>query len=88
MKELYVRFLPHWHPQDRWLFVTWRLAGSQPHLPELLTKDLPEAKRFALLDQEADRATTGPRWLADPRIARLVAEKITSGAGNLYELAA
>ena len=26
----YERRLPHWHPEDAWLFITWRLAGSLP----------------------------------------------------------
>ena len=83
-----MRFLPHWHPQDKWIFITWRLAGSQPQIPDMLTADLPEGKRFALLDQEADRATTGPLWLTDPRIAQVVQDKILSGAPELYDLAA
>ena len=86
MKERYVRFLPHWHPKDRWIFVTWRLAGSPP--PNQLREGIPEGKRFAMLDQEADRATTGPLWLKDPRIADVVQNKIISFAGTLYALAA
>ena len=88
MKELYVRFLPHWHPQDKWIFITWRLAGSQPRNPAILRPDLPEGKRFALLDREADRATTGPLWLSDPRIAQVVQDKIIAGAPSLFDLAA
>ena|ERR1035441_1483902 len=88
MKELYGRFLPHWHPKDRWIFITWRLASSQPRIPQILTADLPEGKRFALLDQEADRATAGPLWLTDPRVAQVVKDRITEGAVDLYELAA
>ena len=26
----YQRHLPHWQPEEAWLFVTWRLAGSLP----------------------------------------------------------
>ena len=87
-RTLHSRFLPHWQPRDNWIFITWRLAGSRPSIPEVLTADLPEGKRFALLDQEADRATSGPLWLADPRIARVVQDKIISGTPDLYDLAA
>jgi hypothetical protein len=26
----YERQLPHWQPEEAWLFVSWRLAGSLP----------------------------------------------------------
>jgi putative transposase len=88
MKEIYERFLPHWHPQDKWLSITWRLAGSQPRIPAILSAELPEGKRFGLLDQESDRATTGPLWLANPGIARIVRDKIISLSSTFYDLAA
>lgn len=88
MKEYYIRFLPHWHPEQKWVFVTWKLAGSVPQNPAILTKDLPEGKRFALLDAEADRAVTGPLWLKDPRVAQIVADGIIELSKTLYGLAA
>jgi REP element-mobilizing transposase RayT len=30
VKEYHERVVPHWHPTDRWLFITWRLAGTLP----------------------------------------------------------
>jgi putative transposase len=86
MDELYTRKLPHWLPSDTWVFVTWRLAGSEPRIP--LPKGLTDGEIFALRDAEADRAATGPLWLADPRIALVVQQKITSLADSLYDLAA
>ena len=32
------RHLPHWVPEDATVFVTWRLAGSEPIHPEFLVK--------------------------------------------------
>jgi REP element-mobilizing transposase RayT len=49
---------------------------------------MPAGLRFALLDDEADRAATGPTWLADPRVARLVQDKIIDYSDSLYDLAA
>ncbi|MFN7936091.1 MAG: transposase [Bryobacteraceae bacterium] len=51
----------------------------------MLTRD-----SFARWDLELGRAATGPRWLADARVADLVAETIRYGAEvlELYELRA
>jgi REP element-mobilizing transposase RayT len=59
----YRRKLPHFHPRDACLFVTWRLSGSVPGKP-------------------------GPLWLADPRIAELVANAMLIGEAerHFYEL--
>jgi putative transposase len=86
--EFYVRKLPHWQPADTWVFVTWRLAGSAPRVPATLTRGLSDGQRFALPDAEADRAASGPIWLADPRVAQLVRDKIIHLDGSVYELAA
>lgn len=86
MDEPYVRKLPHWLPADAWVFITWRLAGSEPRLPG--TRGLTDGQIFALRDYEADRAATGPIWLTDARIAGLVREKIISLAEQFYKLSA
>jgi len=59
----YRRHLPHWHPDDAWLFVTWCLAGSLTTRP---------AQEFLAQDRELDRATSGPAWLKDPQVAAMV----------------
>lgn len=85
MKEYHERVLPHWHPTDRWLFITWKLAGTHPKpAPPALT----EGQRFAFIDQELDKATNGPLWLADPRIADVVANTVLAGDPDLYNLSA
>jgi REP element-mobilizing transposase RayT len=79
----YERHLPHWHPDDAVLFVTWRLAGSSPR-PE------PEFLRMPFKEREAqlDQAAAGPIWLSDSRIASLVQAAIIYGANvrKLYDL--
>jgi len=74
-ERYYERTLPHWQPEGRDLFLTWRLSGS---LPEMVmaglraskTKEL--GKRFREYDLELDKASSGPLWLKDPSIASLV----------------
>jgi putative transposase len=81
----YERTLPHWQPEDRDLFLTWRLSGS---LPAEVMADLrarktgPMGKRFREYDQELDRSSFGPLWLKEPRIASLVASEIKKVADN------
>ena len=87
------RKLPHQHPDGAWLFVTWRLAGALPSQPEVLTRNEPQANAgaaFAAFDRSLDQVTRGPKWLADARIARLVADTMLVGEQerNCYRLRA
>jgi len=41
---------------------------------------------FAKYDAYLDRAETGPKWLSDPRIAKLVYESIRYRDGKVYDL--
>ncbi len=79
----YSRHLPHWHPEDAWLFVTWRLAGSLPFTPDLLTLRRPTPQSpgaaFADFDRRVDHAAHGPKWLAEPSVARIVMEILLAG---------
>ena len=94
----YRRHLPHWQPDGARLFVTWRLYGS---LPEKLIRSIrnwgeiqkgprhPNAgKLFRELDKQLDAGQTGPDWLRQPRIAKLVAESLVFAAESvgLYDL--
>ena len=71
----YQRTLPHWHPEGASLFVTWRLFGSLPQSVSSHTTGLP-GRAFVLMDRELDRASIGPVWLRDARIARSIAEAL------------
>jgi putative DNA methylase len=75
----YHRRLPHFHPEDCYLFLTWRLWGS---LPARMRSDgyRTHGHAFAATDAVADRLTSGPLWLQDPRIASLVSHSVLMGA--------
>jgi putative DNA methylase len=77
----YERTLPHWQPEGRDLFLTWRLSGTLPsavmaRLRASQTK-LP-GRRFREFDAELDRSSFGQVWLKEPRIASLVVSGIES----------
>jgi putative transposase len=80
----YRRHLPHWHPEEAWLFVTWRLAGSLPAIPTATAGDRgkPAGKAFVTLDKVLDQALHGPLWLNDSRVASMVCGVIQQGAAR------
>ncbi len=77
----YERNLPHWHPEGRTIFLTWRLHGSLPqsfvHDLEKLKED--PGKQFLAADRRLDAAATGPRWLSDPEVAGYVVDTLIRG---------
>ena len=70
MMTFYRRNLPHWHPPEQDIFLTWRLKGSLPHHVREVASNLEPGKRFLDLDRALDRADIGPLWLSDPQIAQ------------------
>jgi REP element-mobilizing transposase RayT len=85
----YRRRLPHFHPDDAYLFLTWRLWGSLPAHP--LSHPYPTpGHAFVAADRALDRNAAGPVWLKDPRIARLAMDTIEAGERErgFYELCA
>jgi putative transposase len=81
----YERNLPHWLPEGRSLFLTWRLHGSLPQIAlEALHKNdkLEGGKKFLRFDQELDGAGFGPVWLKDSRVAGVVVIAIEAVAQN------
>jgi REP-associated tyrosine transposase len=75
----YERNLPHWLPEGKNLFLTWRLCGSLPDIiVETLrkTRDLKNGTRFRFIDRELDGAEFGPAWLRDPRMSKIVVSSI------------
>jgi putative DNA methylase len=84
----YRRRLPHWQPEGVPIFLTWRLAGSLPLC--ILSASLTAGQRFAALDRDLDRTTTGPLWLKDERVAGCVATTIFAAERDwrLYDLRA
>jgi putative transposase len=83
----YRRRLPHFHPDDAYLFLTWRLWGSLPALPPSHLYPT-RGHAFVAADRALEHNRTGPVWLKDPRIARLVVETILAGEKErlFYEL--
>ena len=81
----YERTLPHWQPEGRDLFLTWRLSGS---LPAQIMAKLRASKtesmgmRFREYDLELDRGSSGPLWLREPRVASLVVSEIEAVAAK------
>jgi len=78
----YHRNLPHWQPEKRTIFVTWRLHGSLPKgLAEHLRKYAGEpGKQFAVSEAVLDAAASGPDWLKDSEIAEIVERAILRGS--------
>ncbi len=65
----YRRRLPHFHPADCCLFLTWRLWGSLPIRTPSRGYRTP-GHAFAASNRVADRLTSGPLLLQDHRIER------------------
>ena len=91
----YCRNLPHWHPEGKAIFITWRLYGSLPASFLKKTRTVRNAratkaaqneteespgKEFLQLDAALDSAKSGPLWLADPEIADYAEYPIWRGA--------
>lgn len=79
----YRRNLPHWHREEKALFITWRLQGSLPWTRETSEPgrvDLPAVEELKKTEAILDRAESGPVWLKNPQIARCVVERIGRGA--------
>ena len=84
----YRRRLPHFHRDGAYLFLTWRLWRS-------LRKPSPRfyptpGHAFVAADRLLHRDRSGPLWLSQPRIARLVVDTIIAGEHErgFYELSA
>lgn len=90
----YERNLPHWHPEGRAIFLTWRLYGSLPeHVLTTAARNRSNnlaGKQFARLERFLDRASFGPLWLRETEVAQAVEDCIRRGALELshYELLA
>jgi REP-associated tyrosine transposase len=82
----YQRNLPHWHPDGRAIFLTWRLHGSLPRgfVDNLRRLKKEPGKQFAAADERFDAAATGPRWLGDPEIAGYAQAAMERGAEMGY----
>lgn len=102
-KPSYRRKLPHIHTPGSTLFITFRLAGTIPKavLKQWLEEKRIREKRdgeelgtefnrrwFARFEEILHRAETGPTWLADSRIAKILADSLKYRDGRVYDLLA
>jgi REP element-mobilizing transposase RayT len=84
----YRRKLPHWQPEGIALFVTWRLYGSLPAKTLNGRSEASPGEVFVTYDRFLDKAETGPLWLKDIRIARMVVNAVQFAESQLklYQL--
>ena len=76
----YRRRLPHWIPDHSILLLTWRLAGSLPSSgPEVLSTHRTGRLGFAQQDERLAHSSSGPFWLRDPRVARMLEQALRHG---------
>jgi len=73
------RRLPHVAPQGKWLFVTWHLHGSLPHGVYPPPDKASSGRAFVWMDRYLDHASTGPLYLRQPPIARIVIGSLLRG---------
>ena len=78
----YRRNLPHWIPDGRVIFLTFRLYGSLPKrvVRNVAWLQIDAGEKFLAFDEQLDLAATGPRWLSYPEIAGYAQWPIERGA--------
>ena len=85
VKVFYRRKLPHLHVIGRPLFLTWRLHGSLPQ-GRAFPPQFTGGQAFVAMDRLLDEARSGPFFLRQPQIAKMVAAAIQQCAQSMYEL--
>jgi len=73
------RRLPHQYPDGKWLFVTWHLHGSLPHASYPPPGKLSSGAAFVWMDRYLDSTRSGPMYLSQEPVARVVREALRSG---------
>jgi REP element-mobilizing transposase RayT len=74
--------IAQWQKEQRWLR---DLARINPSHYELVNADF-ERKWFAKFEAILDRASVGPVWLSDDRIAAIITESLHHRDGEVYRL--
>ena len=80
---MYVRRLPHQHPEGKDLFITFRLQGSLPSNRYVSPQGLTSGQAFVWIDRLLDAALTGPTWLKQPDVAKIVTDALQFGQSSL-----
>ena len=73
------RRLPHFYPEDRWLFLTWHLHGSVPASALPPPRKASSGEVFVWIDRYLDTARTGPMSLRRDDIAEIVTASLFRG---------
>lgn len=83
----YERNLPHWHPDGRAIFLTWRLHRSLPEqiVAETRAEKTKPGQKFARIEGFLDGLSFGPLWLKEPELAAVVESCILRGARELQQ---
>lgn len=68
--------MPHWDAPGIPVFVTWRLSGSMPQDRIFNSEHITSGEAFATWDRLLDTARSGPLYLRQPKIARLVTNRM------------
>ena len=79
------RCLPHWHPEGKDLFLTWRLHDSLPAHRYVPPNGLTGGKAFVWLNRYLDQAAYGPTWLSRPEVAQVVVNALHYGQRKLEQ---
>jgi hypothetical protein len=81
----HTRRLPHYDRIGHPTFLTWRLAGTLPKGRDF-SAETTSGEAFLARDRLLDNARTGPLYLRQPEIARLVVDAIRHRDGGVYKL--
>jgi putative transposase len=73
------RRLPHLYPKDKDLFVTWSLHGVLPASFRVRPGKLVGGEAFVWMDRQLDILNSGPMYLRQPAIAKVVVNSIHIG---------
>lgn len=79
----YQRRVPHWHPQGKDIFITWRLEGTLPKNRYVPPDGLTSGRAFVWIDRFLDQARYGPSWLRRLEIAQSVVNALLHGESDL-----
>jgi len=82
--DYHARHLPHYYAIGQPIFITWRLPGSLP-AGRVFPKATTSGQAFVVMDRLLDHATSGPLYLRQPEIARIMVEAIRYRDPKQYE---
>lgn len=75
MLKFHERRLPHLYAEGKPIFLTWRLHGSLP-ANRAFPGPITSGKAFLAMDRLLDKGSTGPLFLAQPEIAKVIVHEL------------